>query len=186
VGEPQPEIDLRIAAEDGRPRPPGVEGRILVRGPFVFAGYLTPDRVDEAVLDADGFFDTGDLGFLDADGCLHITGRVKNVIRRGAETVPAALLEDLITTHPAVQFAVVVGAPDLRLGEVPVACVQLQPGADLSLAEVERLLEAQGVTRRFWPVDVRVFETWPLGPTGKIDRRSILDAVAATRGAHGP
>ncbi len=176
VGSPQSEIEIRVADEDGRSVTPGDEGRILARGPFVFAGYLLPDRLDEDVLDADGFFDTGDLGFLGADGYLRITGRAKQVIRVGAENVPAALLEDIIATHSAVQHAVVVGVPDVRLGlgEVPIACVQLRSGATLALEEIETLLERQGVTRKFLPVGLRIFGEWPIGPTGKIDRRAIL------------
>jgi cyclohexanecarboxylate-CoA ligase len=181
VGSPQPEIDIRIADERGAPCVSAEEGRILVRGPFLFAGYLAIDRVDEEVLDGEGFFDTGDLGRLGADGFLRITGRAKQVIRRGAETVPVALLEDIIATHPAVQHAVVVGAPDSRLGlgEVPVACVQLWPGADLTLVEIEHLLEQRGVTRTYWPVGLRLLDEWPLGPTGKIDRRSLLARIEA-------
>ncbi len=186
VGSPQPEIEIRIADERGEPCARGVEGRVLVRGPFLFVGYLAVDGVDENVLDDDGFFDTGDLGFLGDDDYLHITGRVKNIIRRGAETVPAALLEDLIASHPAVQHSVVVGAPDPRLGEVPVACVQLRAGAGLTLREVEGLLEARGVTRKFWPVELRIFEQWPLGPTGKIDRRALVALVAGAGRAAGP
>jgi cyclohexanecarboxylate-CoA ligase len=186
VGSAQPEMELRIADERRVPARTGVEGRILVRGPFLFAGYLTAERVDEDVLDADGFFDTGDLGFLDEDNCLHITGRVKNVIRRGAETIPVALLEDVIATHPGVQHAVVVGAPHTRLGEVPVACVQLHPGTVVSLQDVEALLESQGVTRKFWPADLRIFDQWPIGPTNKIDRRLILARVTADSPPHEP
>jgi acyl-CoA synthetase (AMP-forming)/AMP-acid ligase II len=177
VGVAQPEMELRIADERGAPAPTGVEGRILVRGPFLFAGYVTAEDIDEDVLDADGYFDTGDLGFLDDEGCVHITGRVKNVIRRGAETVPVALLEDLIATHPGVQFAVVVGAPHPTLGELPVACVQLRAGATVSLEDLEALLDSHGVTRRFWPTHLRIFDQWPLGPTNKIDRRLILAQV---------
>jgi non-ribosomal peptide synthetase component E (peptide arylation enzyme) len=182
VGSPQPEIDIRISDDHGAPLAPGTEGRILVRGPFLFAGYLTSDGVDD-VLDAEGFFDTGDLGFLGVDGFLRITGRARHVIRRGAETVPAALLENLIADHPAVQHAVVVGVPDTRLGlgELPIACVQLRPGADLTLLEIEALLERHGVTRRFWPVRLRTVDEWPLGPTGKIDRRSLLARIADAR-----
>jgi cyclohexanecarboxylate-CoA ligase len=179
VGSPQPEIEIRVAGASGGSPGREVEGRVLVRGPFVFAGYLDAERIDDNVLDAEGFFDTGDLGFLDEDGCLHITGRAKNVIRRGAETVPVALLEDLIARHPAVQYAVVVGAPDPRLGEVPVACVQLWPGGALALREIEALLEARGVTRTFWPAALKIFDEWPLAPTGKVDRRSIVKKVIA-------
>ncbi len=181
VGSPQPEIEIRIADEHDAPLPAGEPGRILARGPFLFAGYLASDRVDEDVLDEEGFFDTGDLGFLGTDGFLRITGRAKHVIRRGAETIPVVLLEDVIASHPAVQHAVVVGVPDSRLGlgEVPVACVQLRPGATLTLSEVDTLLEQHGVTRKFWPVGLRLLDEWPLGPTGKIDRQSILTRIAS-------
>ena len=182
VGSPQPEMEIRIGGDDGVPLAPGNEGRILARGPFLFAGYLAGDRVDEDILDDEGFFDTGDLGFLGQDGFLRITGRAKHVIRRGAETVPAALLENLIAGHPAVQHAVVVGVPDSRLGlgEVPIACVQLRPGAVLTLHDIETLLEQHGVTRRFWPVGLRAFDQWPLGATAKIDRHALLAHVTGS------
>src|SRR5262249_11871443 len=135
-------------------------------------------------LDAEGFFDTGDLGLLGADGYLRITGRAKQVIRVGAESVPVALLENIIASHPAVQHAVVVGVPDARLGlgEVPVACVELRAGAALALDQIDALLDRQGVTRRFWPVGLRILAEWPLGPTGKIDRRAVLALVAGAGG----
>jgi len=179
VGSPQAEMELRILDSDGTPLGSGREGRLHARGPFLFAGYLAEDRVDEDVVDDDGFFDTGDLGFIGADGFLRITGRARHVIRRGAETVPVALLENLIAGHPSVQHAVVVGAPDSRfgLGEVPIACAQLHAGASLTLPEIEELLAQHGVTRRFWPVGLRVFDEWPLGPTGKLDRAALLQRV---------
>jgi non-ribosomal peptide synthetase component E (peptide arylation enzyme) len=184
VGSAQPEIEIRIVGAHGTPLRPGDEGRIRIRGPFLFAGYLGRDRVNEDVLDGEGFFDTGDLGVLDEDGCLHITGRATDVIRRGAETVPTALLEDLIARLPVVQHVVVVGAPDSRfgLGEVPIACVQLRPGGGLALQDIEALLTQQGVTRTYWPVGLRIFDDWPLGPTGKIDRRAVLARVASEAG----
>ena len=111
----------------------GGEGRIVTSGPFLFAGYLSENALNQDVLDDGGFFDTGDLGSIDAAGYLRITGRVKNVIRRGAETIPAALLEDVVASHPDVVHAIVVGVPDQRLGEIPVACVQLRPDRKLAL-----------------------------------------------------
>lgn len=177
LGTPQPEMDVRIADDGLRPVPAGSEGKILMRGPFLFAGYLTPDALNQEVLDGEGFFDTGDLGYIDEDGCLHLTGRVKNVIRRGAETIPVSLIEDIIAMHPDVRHAIVVGVPDPRLGEIPVACVQTRGGKDLSLEDIVALLSREGVTKKFWPANLRIFEEWPIGPTGKIDRRRIVAAV---------
>ena len=177
LGTPQPEMTVRIVDDAGRAVPPEAEGRIVVKGPFLFAGYLTESGVDQSVLDADGFFDTGDLGTMDEDGYLRITGRIKNVIRRGAETVPVSFLEDVIASHPDVLHAVVVGVPDERLGEAPFACVQLKPGRILSFADIEQLFAREQVTKKFWPVGLKIFEQWPTGATGKIDRRLILSAL---------
>jgi acyl-CoA synthetase (AMP-forming)/AMP-acid ligase II len=174
VGTPQPEMTFRIRGDDGRDVPAGAEGRIVVSGPFLFAGYLSPERLDQDVLDASGFFDTGDLGAVDASGYLRITGRIKNVIRRGAETIPVSMIEDVIASHPDVVHAVVVGVPDERLGELPVACVQLKSNHKLTIDDINRLFEREKITRRYWPSELHIFERWPIGPTGKIDRRRIV------------
>ena len=138
----QPEMMVAIFDEQGRQVASGTEGRIMVKGPFLFAGYLKEGEVDQAVLEQNGFFDTGDLGIMNEQGFLQLTGRVKNVIRRGAETVPVGLLEDVIASHPDVLNAVVVGISDERLGEAPFACVQLRPGANISFGDIERLFAA--------------------------------------------
>jgi cyclohexanecarboxylate-CoA ligase len=177
LGTPQPEMTFRVRDDNGRDVPAGTEGRIVTSGPFLFAGYLSDDKLNQEVLDESGFFDTGDLGSIDALGYLRITGRSKNVVRRGAETIPASLLEDVIASHPDVVHAVIVGVPHERLGEVPVACVQLKPNQKLTLADINRLFEREKITRRFWPSDLRIFERWPIGATGKIDRRMIIAEI---------
>jgi cyclohexanecarboxylate-CoA ligase len=174
LGTPQPEMLFRVRDDAGREVAPGVEGRIATAGPFLFAGYLGENALNQDVLDDGGFFDTGDLGSLDAAGYLRISGRIKNVIRRGAETIPAALIEDVVASHPDVMHAIVVGVPDERLGEVPIACVQLKPDRQLALADINRMLEREQITRRFWPSELRIVKEWPIGPTGKIDRRAII------------
>lgn len=179
AGSPQPGIAIEIRDMDGRICGPGEEGRVCVAGPFLFAGYLRPDRLDTAVLDDRGFFTTGDLGWLGDDGYLHITGREKNVIRRGAVTIPTAAVEDAIARHPAVSHAVVVGIPDLRLGEIPAVCVQMRAGAAaLCLDDIKAHLECLGVTRTFWPETLLIVVDWPLGATGKIDRRNLAQRLA--------
>lgn len=180
LGTPQPEMTVRVVDDNHREVPPGAEGRIVVQGPFLFAGYLTESAVNQSVLTAAGFFDTGDLGTVDNDGYLRIAGRIKNVIRRGAETVPVSFLEDVIASHPNVLHAVVVGVPDKRLGEAPFACVQLRPGRTISFADIERLFAQQQVTKKFWPVGLKIFELWPTGATGKIDRWLILSTLDQT------
>ncbi|MDP6572292.1 MAG: AMP-binding protein [Rhodospirillales bacterium] len=174
AGSAQAEIEIHIADEKGERLPPGREGRILVRGPAVCAGYLRPDGTIDDVVDDDGFFDTGDLGRLDEEGYLRITGRLKNLLRRGAETLPVADLEDVLSSHPNVVHSVIVGLPDARLGDLPIACVELRPGASLTMDDVREWFGGQGITRKFWPTDIHLVSDWPTGPTGKSDRRLLL------------
>ena len=183
TGTAQAEIDIDIADADGKRLPSGSEGRILVRGPAVCAGYLRPDGAIDDVVDGDGFFDTGDLGRLDEEGYLQVTGRLKNVLRRGAETVPVADLEDVLSSHPDVVHAVVVGLPDARLGDLPIACVEVRPGASLTMDDVRELFGGQGITRKFWPTAIHLVGEWPTGPTGKSDRRLLLAEYQETVGA---
>jgi acyl-CoA synthetase (AMP-forming)/AMP-acid ligase II len=174
AGTTQAEMEIEIADEHGARLPTGQEGRILVRGPAICAGYLRPDGTIDDVVDDDGFFDTGDLGKFDEEGYLRFTGRLKNVLRRGAETVPVADLEDVLSSHPDVVHAVVIGLPDERLGDLPIACVEVRPGASLTMDDVRELFEGQGITRKFWPTDLHIVDEWPTGPTGKSDLRQLL------------
>lgn len=178
LGTPQPGMTFRITDETGHVLPAGAVGQIGVSGPFLFAGYLSEKALNQDVLDADGFFPTGDLGTLDEGGFLRIAGRMKNVIRRGAETIPVSLLEDVIASHPDVLHAVVVGVPDTRLGELPVACVQLKSGKSMTLADLEALFVDQKITKKYWPADLHFVESWPIGATGKIDRNLLLQRLA--------
>ena len=120
------------------------------------------------------FFDTGDLGRLDEQNYLHVTGRSKNVLRRGAETIPIADLEDVLSSHPDIDHAIIVGLPDDRLGELPLACIQIREGSKINIENVRLWFDDQGVTRKFWPTDIYVVEQWPKGPTGKIDNHSQI------------
>jgi acyl-CoA synthetase (AMP-forming)/AMP-acid ligase II len=180
AGSPQPGIAIEIRDSAGQPLPAGETGRVFVSGPFLFSGYLHPDRLDTNVLDASGFFETGDLGWLGPDGYLHITGREKNVIRRGATTIPTSAVEDAIAAHPDIAHAVVIARPDERLAEVPIACVQMLAGRKpLDLEALKTHLASLGMTRTFWPEGVLLVDEWPVGATAKIDRRALLDAVMA-------
>ena len=174
TGTPQQEIDVIIVDDNGHSLPPNEKGRILVKGPAVCAGYLLEDGTIMDVVDDSGFFDTGDLGLLDNENNLQVTGRSKNVLRRGAETVPIADLEKVLSSHPDVVHAVIVGLPDERLGELPLACIQLREDAELTIDDVQGLFSDQGITRKFWPVDIYVVMQCPTGPTGKIDNPFLI------------
>ena len=127
-----PEAEIRVMRPDGAPAAPGEEGELCFRGPQLFRGYLDAS-LDAAAFDADGFFRTGDLGRLDADGCVVITGRTKDVIIRKGENISAKEVEDLLYTHPKVADVAVIGLPDpgarralLRGGRVQGRCARVR------------------------------------------------------------
>ena len=131
-GRPTGKVRLRIAHN----------GEIEVRGPELFVGYTDPDRTRDAV--ADGWFRTGDLGTVDDEGWLTVTGRLKDLIIRGGENIAAAEVERVLEAHPGVRQAAAVGQPDRRLGERVCAFVVCAPGAQLDLATCGAWFAEQG------------------------------------------
>jgi acyl-CoA synthetase (AMP-forming)/AMP-acid ligase II len=143
------------------------DGEIVSRGPDLFIGYTDPVLNAESFLPG-GWFRTGDIGRLDADGFLTITDRKKDVIIRGGENIASKEVEDLLMRHPAVAEVAVVGTPDARHGERVVAFVQLRPGAALDLDEVRRHFGAIGVARQKTPEELVEVEEFPRTPSGKV------------------
>jgi fatty-acyl-CoA synthase len=136
MGRPQPGLEVKVVGPaSDKPLPPGEAGEICVRGYAAMKGYYKDPEATAAVIDKDGWLHTGDIGFLDSDGFLTWTGRLKDMLKVGGENISAVEVEDLICSHEAVHAAVVVGVPDDRLGEVPFAFVQLK--ADVSTTAEE-------------------------------------------------
>lgn len=181
-GSAQPEMELKIVNAEGQRLPPGQEGRLLERGPFLFVGYIQGRAFTEQFFDAEGFFDTGDLGYLDEDGYLRITGRAKDLIIRGGENVPVKDIEDVIVTHPSVQEVALVAAPDPRLGERVVAYVRLTSGGSLSLEQLRAFLAERQVTRTYWPEAVVSIADFPRTPSGKIQKFQLRAGAAEALG----
>jgi acyl-CoA synthetase (AMP-forming)/AMP-acid ligase II len=177
-GRPLLGVEVRLVDPDGNEVATGEAGEIWSRGPDLCVGYTDPAL--GAVFDADGWYRTGDMGVLDADGYLTITDRLNDVIIRGGENVSAAEIEEAIAALPEVVEVAVVAAPDARLGEHACAIVRLAPDvATLELAAVTSHLERVGVARQKWPEDVRVVADFPRTPSGKIRkvdlRRELRD-----------
>jgi cyclohexanecarboxylate-CoA ligase len=182
AGSFQPEMEPRIADEAGRALPPGREGRLLLRGPFNFVGYVQGREFTAPYFDADDFFDTGDLAVIDAEGYLRITGRTKDLVVRGGEKVPVKEIEDLLASHPAVRDVAIVGVPDDRLGERAVACVRLSDRATLTLDDVRRFMEERRVTRQFWPEELVLYEgDLPRTASGKVQKFRLREQLASQR-----
>jgi acyl-CoA synthetase (AMP-forming)/AMP-acid ligase II len=179
-GKPVEGADVRIVTLDGRVATPDEEGEIRVKGPMVFHGYTDPGLTAEA-FDADGYFRTGDLGKLRADGHLTLTGRLKDVIVRKGENISAKEIEDLLYTHPKVAEVAVIGLPDPERGEMVCAVVQLAEGADpLELAEVVDFCRQAGLMTQKIPERVEVRTEWPRAGTGKIVKKTLRDEYSPT------
>ncbi len=164
-------MEVRVVDAEGMLLPPGAEGRLQTRGATNFVGYLK--RPEWYAMDADGWFETGDLARIDADGYVRITGRLKDVIIRGGENIPVVEIEGLLYRHPAVREAAVVAMPDPRLGERACAFLTLREGAGLGFTELTRFLEAQGLARSYWPERLEVLPELPKTPSGKIQKNEL-------------
>jgi len=140
VGKPMPHVDMKIVDDDGREVAPGEEGELLIRGGHLFGGYWKkPEATAEAL--AGGWFHTGDLFKVDADGDYSVVGRKKDMIKSGGINVYPAEIEMHIGTHPSVAIAAVIGVKDEKWNEVGKAVIKLKPGQKLTLEELQKYLE---------------------------------------------
>ena len=165
--------ELRIVDEAGRPVPVGAEGELLVRGPYTFNGYFRADEANARSFDPEGFYRSGDLVRQHPGGNLEVTGRVKDVIHRGGETIPAAELEEHLHAHPAISSAAAVPLPDPYLGEKICAAVVFAE-APVTLAELNGYLDQRGVARHARPDVLSAMGSLPTTPVGKIDKKAIV------------
>jgi acyl-CoA synthetase (AMP-forming)/AMP-acid ligase II len=171
VGRPCLYLELDIWDRDGTSVPPGERGEIVLRGPKVFKGYWhDPDATAAAF--ASGWFHTGDIGVRDDDGYLFIVDRLKDMIVSGGENIAGSEVERVLYEHEAVLEVAVVGRPDERWGEVPVAYVALRPGAQATRDEL--IDHCRGQLARFKvPKDVLFVEALPRNPSGKVLKREL-------------
>lgn len=177
-GRRLPEMDLRIVDKQGNSLPPGTEGRFQVKTRCLFTTYLHhPDWYRDAVA-PDGWFDTGDLGIVDADGYIRITGRIKDVVNRGGEKVPVAEVEQVLYENPAVADVAIVAMPDPRLGERACAYVVVRDGATFTLEGMRGFLEARGMSKTYWPERVEIVAGLPRTPSGKIQKFLLRERAA--------
>jgi mycobactin salicyl-AMP ligase len=164
--------ELRIVDSAGEPVAPGEEGELLVRGPYTLNGYFRAERDNERCFDPDGFYRSGDLVRRRDDGYLVVTGRVKDVICRGGETIAAPDLEEHIMSHSAIRSAAAVPLPDPYLGEKICAAVVFV-GEPVTLAELNAHLDERGVAAHARPDMLVAMAALPTTPIGKIDKKAI-------------
>ena len=175
VGRPQPGMELQIRdSETDAILDPGATGEILFRGWGIMKGYLNDPVRTAEVIDAGGWFRTGDAGVVDENGYLQLRNRIKDMIRVGGENVAAVELEDLLLRHPAVKQAVVVGKPDLRLGEVCVAFVERKAGVSVDAPELIAFCRERVASFKV-PREVRFVDAWPMSGSGKIHKVALRE-----------
>jgi len=174
-GLPLPGVELKVVNDDGVSSPAGEAGKLYVRSCSNFGGYLKRAHLNGT--DAEGWFDTGDLARLDAQGYVRITGRSKDVIIRGGENIPVVEIESLLYRHPAIAMAAIVAYPDERLGERACAVVVLKPGQSFDLATMVDYLKSQKVAVQYIPEKLDIREAMPATPSGKIQKFKLRELL---------
>ena len=177
-GRPLPGIEVRIVEPGtGEAVSGGVEGEISFRGVNALKGYYRDPATTDATIDKDGWVATGDLGRIDADGCLHFVGRIKDILKVGGENVAPAEVEAHLGGHPSVKMAQVIGKPDEKYGEVAVAFVELMPGMSASADELIAHCHGQLASFKI-PREVRFVTEWPMSAT-KIQKFKLREDLLA-------
>jgi non-ribosomal peptide synthetase component E (peptide arylation enzyme) len=175
VGRPvTPGSHYKVIDKNGKERPQGQQGELVVKGPEVFTGYYkTSEEEKRSIFTPDGYYRTGDLAKIDERGFIRITGRIKDVIQRGGETLVPGEMEDLIRKHPSVESASVIGMLDPKMGERACAYVVTRPGKSLSFEEMIDFLKTQGAGVLLFPERLELVEALPMTKVGKIDKKEL-------------
>ncbi len=182
IGKAVPGGEICIVDSAGRALPAGSAGELWIRGPATSSGYYrNPEATVEAwgALGPDGWFRTGDAATVDADGYVTLIGRIKEMINRGGMNIFPLELESILTEHPGIIEAAVVGIPDDVLGEVPCLCVIPGEGGRVTLDDVTGFLNERALARYKFPVRVETFSDFPRGQTMRVNRRRLAERVMA-------
>ncbi len=177
-GRPALGLDLLLTDADGGalPEQRGMEGHLRVRGPIVVERYLGQENT---ALDANGWFETGDLARIEQDGSLVITGRAKDLIKSGGEWINPAQIEEIVCALPQVSLAAVVGRQNIKWGERPILLVEMREGEDLD--DVDLLGALRGRVASWWiPETVIRLAKMPTAATGKVDKMRLRSLYSRT------
>lgn len=176
VGLPIPFVEVRAVSVDGVSLPAGEDGELQIRGPNVSPGY-TDSAKNSGVFLEGGWLNSGDVGHLDSQGRLYVTGRAKDMIIRSSHNIDPMMIEDTLHKHPEVAMAAAVGAPDEYAGELPVAYVTLKPGAKADVESLLTFAEQHMPERPAVPKRIFVLETLPMTAIGKFFKPRLREMV---------
>ena len=174
AGRPSPGTEVRVVGPDDAALPAGEEGELHIRGSLLFPGYFENPEANRDAFSADGWFRTGDLAVVAADGNVAITGRCKDVINRGGIKYNPRDIEDLLAAHPQVDMAAIVPVPDPVLGERACCCITVAGDTAPTLEAVCAYLGENGVAKVRWPERLEVLDSMPLTATRKIIKGKLL------------
>ena len=178
VGRPTcPGDTYKVVDNDGKTLPPDTPGELLVKGPCVFTGYYKNDEENAMVFEPDGFFHTGDVAKISPRGYMTITGRIKEMINRGGESISATQIEDLIDGHPDVACVAVIAMPDPVMGERVCAYVQPKAGKTVTFEAVITFLRAEKASVLALPERVEFIEAMPYTPAQKVDKNALREDI---------
>lgn len=181
-GKPFPDVQLRIADAEGRELPPRTVGEVLVKSPLVMRGYHKLPQATEAAF-VDGWYRTGDAGYLDEDGYLYLYDRIKDMIVSGAENIYPVEVENALHEHPGVQDCAVIGVPDPKWGEAVKAVVVRAPGAEVTADELITFARERIAGYKV-PKSVDFVEALPRNPSGKILKKELRRPYWPEGGRH--
>jgi fatty-acyl-CoA synthase len=182
VGRAMPQTEIQIiSTATGERVPIGDQGELCIRGYALMKGYDGDPEATAEVIQSDGWLHTGDLGIMHDDGCIHLTGRSKDVIIRGGENIYPREVEEFLYTHPKIGEAQVVGIPNARLGEIVAAWVRLKPGVEATEEEIKEFCKGQIAYYKI-PEHVRFVTEFPATLSGKIQKYKIRAFEIEARG----
>jgi len=177
--------DVKVVDAEGTPLASGAEGEILARGPSLFRGY-TDQAANRDAFDGDGYFRTGDLGIVTADGLLTITGRKKDIIIRGGENLSAKEIEDALHEHPAIREAAVVAMPHPRLGEGVCAFIIAAGSVAPGQKALAAWLKDKGLAPQKWPERIEYVAELPKTASGKVQKHILRKTIGGMLTGEGP
>ncbi len=174
--------EILIVDEMGKEVANGESGLLLTRGPYTIRGYYAAEEVNARSFTSDGWYRSGDVVRMHPSGNLIVEGREKDIINRAGEKISAEEVENFVYLHDAVALAAAVAVPDRSLGERICLCVQVKEGSSLTLDDVVKLMEEQGLARFKWPEYLLVMDELPTTAVGKVDKKLIRDLAMKTLG----
>jgi fatty-acyl-CoA synthase len=175
VGKALEGVEVKIVdPENGREVPIGVQGEICARGYNVMKGYYKMPEATAAAIDQEGWLHTGDLGIMDENGYLKITGRIKDMIIRGGENIYPREIEEFLYTHPRVKDVQVVGVPSEKYGEEVMAFIQLKEGVEVSIEDIKKYCTGK-IARYKIPSYVQFVDGYPTTANGKVQKFKLRE-----------